>query len=199
MALATIENVETRLGRCFESKETPRVKALIEDVSANIEGEIGYRLSSGPLVESSCPSGATLKLCHPMVTEVTSVVDAAGDPVGFSWVAGSPSVTFDELRDGSPVTVSYVAGWADPPQDLLALTCQVVGRALGVSPEDTGTQQETLASYSYSIGSAAASGPLGLLAAEQRIIQRYQDLLAGPGDGMVGQVHVGNWLDRLVI
>ena len=41
MALVTIEEVETRLGRCLEGADKDRVRALIADASAAIEGHIG--------------------------------------------------------------------------------------------------------------------------------------------------------------
>ena len=197
MALVTIEEVETRLGRCLEGADKDRVRALIADASAAIEGHIGYSIAAGARTDMACPVGLTMRLTYPNVAAVTSVTDHEGVDIPFAWVTGAQEITFPATRYGSPVTVAYLSGWAATPADLVAVACQVVGRAFGVSPDETGTTQESLGSYSHTIGSAAASGALGLLAAELAVCERYRRLTDGARGTMAGQIRLGNWVDRL--
>lgn len=74
----------------------------------------------------------------------------------------------------------------DVPGDVLGVVCQIVGRALGTTSAAGAIQQESLGSYSYSIGSAAAAGPMGLLLAERETLDRYR--------GRVRTVPTGSWL-----
>ena len=65
MALVTIEEVETRLGRCLEGADKDRVRALIADASAAIEGHIGYSIAAGARTDMACPVGLTMRLTYP--------------------------------------------------------------------------------------------------------------------------------------
>lgn len=75
---------------------------------------------------------------------------------------------------------------ADAPDAVRAVVCQVAGRAYGTASEAAGIQQESLGSYSFSTGAAAAAGPLGLLADERAVLDRYRHVARS--------VQVGSWL-----
>lgn len=75
---------------------------------------------------------------------------------------------------------------ADPPDAVRAVVCQVAGRAYGTASEAAGIQQESLGSYSFSTGAAAAAGPLGLLTDERAVLDRYRRVARS--------VQVGSWL-----
>jgi hypothetical protein len=72
------------------------------------------------------------------------------------------------------VDVTYTAGYDDVPADVVAVVVQIALRAFGVNAEQTGLQSESIAGYSYSVGSAAASGGLGMLQAEREVLDRYR-------------------------
>lgn len=74
----------------------------------------------------------------------------------------------------------------DVPADVVAVVCQIVGRALGTSAAAGAIQQESLGSYSYSIGSAAAAGPLGMLPSERETLDRHRV--------RVRTMQLGSWL-----
>lgn len=79
------------------------------------------------------------------------------------------------LVDFSAVARSYTGqAFTEVPEDIRAVTCQVVIRALGISPEDSAVTQESLEGYSFSIGAAGAAGPLGLLNDERAVLGRYR-------------------------
>jgi hypothetical protein len=63
---------------------------------------------------------------------------------------------------------------ADVPADIFAVICQIVGRALGRPADEAGITQESIGSYSYSVGAAAAAGAVGLLNDERAVLDRHR-------------------------
>lgn len=183
-SLANIDDLESRLGRCLTDAEGLRAIALLDDVSAVIRRHARQQLSAGTTTVNLTASRGRVALPERPVTAVASVETLDGDPIDFTWYTGDPFLTigssgvnaFDRepLRCGSQrFTVVYSHGYNPIPGDLVAVCCQVVGRALGTGPESAGIQSETLGAYSYSVGTAAASGPAGLLSAELAIVAGY--------------------------
>lgn len=72
------------------------------------------------------------------------------------------------------------------PPAVAAVAAQIVARAWGVQPSDAGIAQESLGSYSYSVGAAAAAGPLGWLNDERAILDLYRR--------RVRTIQHGSWL-----
>lgn len=78
------------------------------------------------------------------------------------------------------VTVTYAHGYDealydDPiPDSVIGVVCQVAARALDVAGDDATVQSESVGSYSYSMGAAAASGAFGLLLGERQILDRFR-------------------------
>jgi hypothetical protein len=100
----------------------------------------------------------------------------------FTWHHGDVVVLGSTLRfDDEPlrnatefVDVTYDHGFDELPHDLIGIVCQIAGRVIGTSVEDTGKQSETIASYSYSLGAAAAAGAVGLLPAEREALSTFR-------------------------
>jgi hypothetical protein len=119
------------------------------------------------------------------VVDVSAVTDADGNDVLFVWDGGGflpLSGLGSPLRwDVEPFTtrapwvdVTYSHGYETVPADIVAVVCQIVGRAFGRTADATAVTQESIAGYSYSIGGAAAQGPLGLMQNEREVLDRYR-------------------------
>lgn len=72
------------------------------------------------------------------------------------------------------------------PPVIGGLVAHIVGRALGTPSSEAGVSQESLGSYSYTIGTAAGAGPFGLLADEWAILNRFRP--------QVRTIQHGSWL-----
>lgn len=98
------------------------------------------------------------------------------------------------LQDVSAVVRAYCGQtWLDDdgdltavPAEVVAVVCQMAARVYGSPADQSGVQQESLGGYSYTVGSAAASGAAGLLAAEKAVLDRYRV--------RVRQIQLGSWL-----
>lgn len=92
---------------------------------------------------------------------------------------GGP-ISWNRRRHGIVLDVTYTHGIDPVPDEIVALVCQVAARALGVEPDQSGVSQETISGYSYTLGSAAAAGGLGLLPAEKEVLADYMAPNARP-------------------
>ena len=185
-ALATVTDVEVRLGRTFDAEEAARVSALLDDASAAVRAYTGqeFDLVADDEVRLRARNGA-VKLPQRPVVAVSAVANVDGDTVTHDWDSSdvvylsglNPLIRFDvePFRSRDPwVDVTYTHGYATVPDDIVAVVCQIVGRAFGRPADATAVTQESIGGYSYSIGGAAAQGPLGLMAAEREVLDRYR-------------------------
>lgn len=185
-ALATVADVAARIGRTFTAEEEARVEALLTDASAAVRAYTGqtFDLVEDEEVRLRARNGA-VKLPQRPVTGVAGVTSVDGDTVAFEWdhsdlvyVTGlNPYARFDvePFRSRDPwLDVTYTHGYATVPEDIVAVVCQIVGRAFGRPADATAVTQESIAGYSYSIGGAAAQGPLGLMQNEREALDRYR-------------------------
>lgn len=183
--IATIEDVEDRLGRTIEGEdERVRVAALLDDASGAIRAYCGRPFATGPVTLRVRVSGSYVRLSE--ATSVTAVTNPASSPPGaavpyrfdsldrvYLWPAVYISALDWEFC-GMPtvVDIAYVAN-DETPAAVLAVCCQMAMRAYGVRPEDSGKQQEAIAGYSYSTGTSAASGGVGMLPDERAVLDRF--------------------------
>lgn len=182
--LASVADVEDRLGRGIsDPDERLRLTRLLSDASGSVRTYTGrtWLVGTGTLTVRSPRSGyVTLD----GVTSITSVVDAStGAAVPFEFDGGDrvylwPAAyryAFDYEFRGVPTlaTITYEA--ADPPPDeVVGVVCQMATRAFGIDPTSSGHQQESIAGYSYSVGTAAASGAVGMLQGERDVLDRWR-------------------------
>lgn len=171
MALATIEDLENRLERTFDegSPARARAAALLDDASAAVIAETGQTFATGERTVRLRARGRKVRLPRPAsdVSEVLSVGDG-GDALDFTWYAGT-------VIDLASIPLE---GWVDVtftvdevPAIVVAVVCQMVGRALGVKPDESGVQSESVGDYSYTVGAAAAAGAVGMLPDERRALR----------------------------
>lgn len=187
--LATVDDVAARLGRTLTDADETRVEALLADVSGTVRAYTGQQFVevSGDTVtlrphaatdavagtwtwERNIVGGFIVKLPQRPVTAVNSVADSDGNPVGYDW----PGLDDVWVSTARPVVVDYDHGTDEVPADVIAVVCQIVGRAFGAPAEDAGLIGETIGGYSYQRGGAAGAGPAGMLPDERRVLDRYR-------------------------
>jgi len=181
--LATVADVEDRLGRAVSDEdERLRLEALLRDASAAVRAYTGRQWLTGTVTTSFRPRSDFVKV--PNVTSITSVVNPVtnlavpyqydGVDRLYIWPAlYRDAFDYDWVGMPSTVVVTYVAD--DPaPDAVVAVVCQMAARAFGLSPLDSGHQQESIAGYSYSVGTAAAAGAVGMLQGERDVLDLYR-------------------------
>jgi hypothetical protein len=182
--LATLDDLEARLGRKLDAE---RAASLLVDASATVRAYAGQQFSAGTSTVRLKAHRGKVRLPQRPVVAVTAVDDVDGNTLSFTWDAGDSVIVagsggalnafeIEPFRTGRPVwvDVTYDHGFDAVPDDIVAVVCQVAGRAYGTPSTEAGTTQETLGSYSYSTGSAAGAGPLGLLPDERAVLDRYR-------------------------
>lgn len=182
--LATIEDLEARMGRRITDDETPRAEALLQDASAAVRAYTGQQFTAGTTTARLRPRNGTVRLPQRPVVDVTAVANVEGTDVAFTWDTGDQvaitglgsTVPFDvePIRRVAYLDVTYEHGYELIPDDIIAVVCQIAGRAFGRPVQDSGTQQESIGGYSYSVGVAAAAGGVGMLNDERAVLDRYR-------------------------
>ena len=183
MDLITISDIEIRVGRTFTSAEVGRIIALIQDTSAAIRQYCGRPFQETTATVRRVSHNGAITLRRRDINAVTAVTTIDSVAVDHTWdglhtVAISTPWRLDyEYPTGETATVvdvTYTYGSDVVPDAVKAVACQVVARAFGVPADQTGVQQEAIGGYSYTTGSAAAAGPVGLLPAEMRVLDIYR-------------------------
>lgn len=185
MSLASTDDFEARLGSTIADED--RAQALLDDASAAVQAYTGQAIEETTYTAFRIQArNGVARLPQRPVTAVSAVVNVDGDTLDFTWDAGQVvnlgglgfplnSFEVEPFRNRRPyVDVTYTAGYATIPGDIVAVVCQAAIRAYGVDPQQAGLTSESIAGYSYSVGSAAASGAVGLLPAEKEILDRYR-------------------------
>jgi hypothetical protein len=181
--LASLAELELRLGMDLPV----RALALLHDASAKFRLEAGGQeiTLSETTVRINAAAG-TCRLPQVPVVAIESVKDLDGNDVAYVWdgletldfstgVALLSDFAFEPIRSRTfAVDVTYTHGYDPVPDDVVAAVCQIAGRAYGNPSTEAGITQETTGSYSYSRGSAAGSGPLGMLEDERAVAHRYR-------------------------
>jgi hypothetical protein len=194
--LATPADVVARLGRALTTTEAERLPALLADASAKVRAYTRQQLEAGSSTVALWPERGKVRLPQRPVTDVTAVTDTEGEDVSFTWYEGDQLVLsssagtsirldLDAVAIVRPVTVAYEHGYASIPDDIVAVVCGVVLRALGRTPLDSGVQQQSIAGYSETFGAVGAAGPVGLLNEEKEILDAYRR--------RSGRVLAGGW------
>lgn len=182
-SLATLDDLEARIGTLSDPE---RAQAVLDDVSAVVRAYTGQQFTQEETTVRLRARNGGVKLPQGPVTEVASIENVDGGTVEFTWDAGGfvSLAGFDALRsfEVEPyrtnraiwIDVTYTHGYETVPADIVAVVCQMAGRAYGRTADTTGVTQESIAGYSYSVGAAAAAGPMGMLADERRVLDLYR-------------------------
>lgn len=196
-ALATADDVISRLGRDLTTVEEERVDALLVDASSAVRGYTGRTFTTVETTARLRVQRGRVRLPQRPVIAIVSIhdLDRAGQTAGavgvWSWngldelyLAGSAEIINGPTFWGSRgswgmscdrvVEIVYQNGYASIPDAIVAVTSQMVIRALGRKPEDSGLMQESIEGYSYQAGSAGAAMALGMLPDERALLDIFK-------------------------
>lgn len=192
--LATTDDLEAVLGRTLTDTEAARVEALLVQASAVVRRRSTQDFTQAETIIRLHIRDGFAVLPQRPVNDVSTVQTIDGNDVWYQWdgldrIIVDPSRAINDFELNTlaypppTIDVTYDHGYAptddDPPAstipaDVVALVCQVVLRTLGQDPTAAGMQQESIAGYSYSVGSAAAAGVVGLLPAEAEFLDTFR-------------------------
>jgi hypothetical protein len=119
MALATIADVEARLGRALTGGETSQATAWLVDASAMFVQRAVQKFEVSESTVRLFPRDGIVRLVQRPVIEIVSVTDIDGVEIDYTY-DGHQSIY--ELGTYSPVIVNYDHGSADIPTMLLRLS-----------------------------------------------------------------------------
>ena len=178
--LATVADLEARLGRTLSDTEANRAQALLADASARVRA---YTRQTFDLVLGDVavlrPVGTKLRLPQRPVLRVTRVEAIGGAPglpditlPGWTFdgvdqvdIRGLSSVVlnlpewFDDI-DSAPGTwrVTYDHGYPSTPDAVLAVVCSMVQRVLTAPSPVEGMGSERIGQYQYQFHGAGSPG-----------------------------------------
>ena len=173
MALATIEDVEARLGRELTTAEELQATAWLDDASAIFIQRAVQKFEVGDSRVRLFPRDGVVRLVQRPVIEVTEVTDIDGVEIEFTF-DGHQSIY--ELGSFSPVIVSYEHGSADIPADVVAVVAGMVVRTLQI-PADAaaGIQQQAVGPFSQSYASWAVGRQVLMSPSDIEVANYYRE------------------------
>lgn len=180
--LATVDDLEDRLQRTLAESEQIRADTLLRDASATVRAYCRRDFTASESTTRVRVKNGRLRIPNAPVTAVSSITDMNGNDVTFTWYAGdvidftvAPLNEWEIVPLSSPlkyVDVTYTHGYDEIPEVVVKIVCRIAATALDSPAEDAGTQSESIAGYSYTRGTVAASG--GLFSDEKRELDAYR-------------------------
>lgn len=178
--IATIDDLRARVQIPITSLEdVTRAEALLSDASSMVRSVTGRPFGSFDVTVRLSAFDGLVKIAARDISAVASVTTVTGQDLGARWdghhtIAVGMLNQFDVDESLSPdvVEVTYTRTGPLAPDWVVAMVCQMAARAFGRPPEQSGVSQESIAGYSYSVGSAAAAGGIGLLPYEEAQLRR---------------------------
>ena len=174
MALATISDVEARLGRSLTVGEIPKANAYLQDASALFIQRAVQKFEVGESTVRLFPKDGVVRLTQRPVIEVVTVKDIDGVEIDFTF-DGHQSLY--DLGDRRGITVNYEHGSANIPQDVIGVVAGMVARTLSISPDAAaGVQQQAVGPFSQSYATWAVGAQVMLSPAEVKVADYYRGL-----------------------
>ena len=174
MALATISDVEARLGRSLTVPETSKATAYLEDASALFVQRAVQKFEQGESSVRLFPRDGVVRLIQRPVISVTDVKDLNGNVIDFTF-DGHQSIY--DLGSFTPVSVTYEHGSITIPADVIAVVAGMVARTLSINPDAaSGVQQQTVGPFSQSYAAWAVGGQVMMSPVEARVADAYRGL-----------------------
>ena len=173
MALATIADVEARLGRSLTVGEESKATAWLDDASALFVQRAIQKFEVGSSRVRLFPRDGVVRLVQRPVIEVVSVTDLDGVEIDFTY-DGFQSIY--ELGSYTPVIVEYDHGSEDIPADVVAVVAGMVVRTLQI-PADAvaGVQQQTVGPFSQSYAQWAVGGQVLMSPSDIQVANFYRE------------------------
>jgi len=174
MALATITDVEARLGRTLTTAESSKATAYLTDASALFIQRAVQKFEQGESVVRLFPKDGVVRLVQRPVIVVSEVKDLDGNIIDFTF-DGHQSIY--DLGSYTPVTVSYEHGSASIPDDVVAVVAGMVARTLSINPDAaSGVQQQSVGPFSQSYAAWAVGGQVMMSPVEAKVADSYRGL-----------------------
>lgn len=174
MALATIADVEARLGRELTEAETTKATAYLDDASALFVQRAIQKFEVGESTVRLFPKDGIVRLVQRPVIEVTEVKDIDGVEIDFTF-DGHQSLY--DLGAYTPVTVTYEHGSETIPADVVACVAGMVARTLSINPDAAaGVTQQSVGPFSQSYATWAVGGQVMMSPAEAKVADYYRGL-----------------------
>jgi hypothetical protein len=173
MALATIADVEARLGRALTGGETSQATAWLVDASAMFVQRAVQKFEVSESTVRLFPRDGIVRLVQRPVIEIVSVTDIDGVEIDYTY-DGHQSIY--ELGTYSPVIVNYDHGSADIPDDVVAVVAGMVVRTLLV-PDDAaaGIQQQSVGPFSQSFAAWAVGRQVLMSPSDIEVANYYRE------------------------
>lgn len=173
MALATIADVEARLGRPLTTAELSKATAWLEDASALFVQRATQQFEIGESRVRLFPRDGVVRLVQRPVIQVISVKDIDGVEIDYTF-DGHQSIY--DLGSYSPVIVEYEHGSDDIPADVVATVAGMVVRTLQIAPDAvSGVTQQAVGPFSQSYASWAVGGQVMMSPAEEKVAHAYRE------------------------
>lgn len=184
MALATVDDLEGRLGRDLTGDELVRATAILDDVSASVILYAGQTFTTDETTQRFKIRNGVVRLSQRPVVGVSAVVDLNENDVAYEWDQADrldvttqvfDSWSMEPYRNGLKyVDVTYEHGYEIVPQVIVGVVSNIALRTLGQTPTESGVVSEEIDGYAYRLGSAAGSGGFGMLPDEKATLDRYR-------------------------
>jgi hypothetical protein len=172
MALATIADVEARLGRSLVAGEHSKAAAYLEDASALFVQRAVQKFEVSESTVRLFPRDGIVRLVQRPVIEIIEVKDIDGVAIDYTF-DGFQSLY--DLGAFTPVTVTYEHGSAEIPADVVAVVAGMVARTLSLSPDAAaGVQQQAVGPFSQSFASWAVGAQVMMSPAEAKVADYYR-------------------------
>lgn len=173
MALATIADVEARLGRTLTTAEESQATAWLSDASAMFVQRAVQKFEVSESTVRLFPRDGVVRLVQRPVIDVITVTDIDGNEIDYTF-DGHQSLY--ELGSYSPVIVNYEHGSATIPDDVVAVVAGMVVRTLLI-PDDAaaGIQQQAVGPFSQSYASWAVGRQVLMSPSDIEVANYYRE------------------------
>ena len=191
MALATISDVEARLGRSLTVAEVPKATAYLADASALFSQRAVQKFEQGESRVRLFPKDGVVRLIQRPVIAVSEVTDLNGVVIDFTF-DGHQSLY--DLGSYTPVTVTYEHGSITIPADVIAVVAGMVARTLSISPDAAaGVQQQTVGPFSQSYAAWAVGAQVMMSPVEAKVADAYRGLYFTSASTIGNPNYAGNY------
>jgi hypothetical protein len=173
MALATIADVEARLGRPLSPAELSKATAWLEDASALFIHRAMQKFLPGESKVRLFPRDGVVRLVQRPVIEIVSVTDLDGNEIDYTF-DGHQSLY--DLGPYSPVIVEYEHGSEDVPAEVVACVAGMVVRTIQIAPDAAaGVTQQAVGPFSQSYATWAVGGQVMMSPSEEKVASSFRD------------------------
>lgn len=173
MALATIADVEARLGRELTVEEQAKATAWLDDASALFVNRARQQFEVGESIVRLFPKDGVVRLEQRPAISIISVEDINGAPVDYTF--DGFQCLFD-VWTNLPVVVNYEHGSATIPDDVVAVVAGMVARTMSIAPDAAaGITRTTTGPFSQEFASWAVGQQVMLSPAEAMVADSYRD------------------------